>query len=835
MRFTVAALIVSLATVFSVTAQPAPGLNPGAQLENGESSSNTLYNGDRGEGSVLEPEVPAAESSPAESSPTQRAFSKEAKLKTWSDANVVHRQDIKRLLEMIPDISTTSDREDQLRKMELCREIVLALEKTYDRLDSYSKELKNSPTRLVHKDNPGYQLEMSIAQSKQSAMQAIIQARITIRENTKVMEMWKAKVPASDIQDNEETRQHTTDSRPEEAVKTEAKKLTFAKQEEARIKAAKLKAAKLEAVRREKQAKLDAARLKEDKLRETRLKEQTKLKADKLENQSKLDDVRREAAKLKRWLEEQIWLEEQVRLEEHAKLEAVMREAGRIKAGKSERAWLEKQAKLKEQARLKSVRQEKDKLKADGLKDQARLEEDRLRDAQIKKQAKLKAGKLEEQARLNAVKLEQAKSRKDRLEQGKPEKQARLRAVRREERTRREEQAKREADRLEEEKLKADRLEEQARREAVRLEKDAKLKEARLNAAKIEAARIRETILKEVRLNTARLEEAKIKAAKIEAARLEAAKVEAAKIEKARAEVIKQRQSDLSKRSAGTGNMFGIYSTQSSDTISERRVVAIGDLHSDFKMSVKTLQMANIIDVNLNWIAGNTIVVQTGDVVDRGADTIKLYALLRALTDQAKEHGGRLIQLLGNHETMNMKEDLRYVSEEDTASYGGSDARSHAFSKHGILGGICERSELQPKLMTLCFSMQGITDLNWSSLGIDVLNTLVHQELVGRDAEYISKSKIFGKHGPLWYRGFATRDDDAFCDFVKDVLSNLKASRMVIGHTPTEDGRIAIGVTDWFTLSMWVFRDLFEGRIAALEIVGEPCHSVVSTIHHVTC
>ncbi|KAH9267797.1 hypothetical protein BASA83_009736 [Batrachochytrium salamandrivorans] len=263
----------------------------------------------------------------------------------------------------------------------------------------------------------------------------------------------------------------------------------------------------------------------------------------------------------------------------------------------------------------------------------------------------------------------------------------------------------------------------------------------------------------------------------------------------------------------------GIYSTQSSDTISERRVVAIGDLHSDFKMSVKTLQMANIIDVNFNWIAGNTIVVQTGDVVDRGADTIKLYALLRALTDQAKEHGGRLIQLLGNHETMNMKEDLRYVSKEDTASYGGSDARSHAFSKHGNTGRYLRTLGIAAKVDDTVFFHAG-TDLNWSSLGIDVLNTLVHQELVGRDAEYISKSKIFGKHGPLWYRGFATRDDDAFCDFVKDVLSNLKASRMVIGHTPTKDGMIGNRCDGLvYIIDVGISRSV-RGRIAALEIVG---------------
>ncbi|KAH6564809.1 hypothetical protein BASA62_007694 [Batrachochytrium salamandrivorans] len=282
--------------------------------------------------------------------------------------------------------------------------------------------------------------------------------------------------------------------------------------------------------------------------------------------------------------------------------------------------------------------------------------------------------------------------------------------------------------------------------------------------------------------------------------------VEEAKIERARAEVIKQRQSNPNKDQLE--EMFGIYSTQSSDAISERRVVAIGDLHGDFKMSVKTLQMANIIDVNFNWIAGNTIVVQT------------LYALLRALTDQAKRHGGRLIQLLGNHETMNMAGDLRYVSDEDIASYGGLNIRSHAFSENGDLGRYLRTLGIGAKVDDTVFFHAG-TGLKWSRLGIDVLNTLAHQELVGRNAEYISNSEIFDEHGPLWYRGFATRDDNVFCDFVKDVLFNLKASRMVIGHTPTEDGRISNRCDGLvYIIDVGISRSI-RGRIAALEIVGD--------------
>lgn len=44
--------------------------------------------------------------------------------------------------------------------------------------------------------------------------------------------------------------------------------------------------------------------------------------------------------------------------------------------------------------------------------------------------------------------------------------------------------------------------------------------------------------------------------------------------------------------------------------------------------------------------------VQTGDIVDRGKDTIALYHLFDELRVQAEAAGGAVVSLLGNHELM---------------------------------------------------------------------------------------------------------------------------------------------------------------------------------------
>lgn len=94
------------------------------------------------------------------------------------------------------------------------------------------------------------------------------------------------------------------------------------------------------------------------------------------------------------------------------------------------------------------------------------------------------------------------------------------------------------------------------------------------------------------------------------------------------------------------------------------RIVAIGDVHGDLDALVSILQEADLIDDQRRWSGGNAILVQTGDLLDRGAYDKQVMDLLMELEKQAPRSKGRVVVLLGNHEMMNITGDLRYVAPE---------------------------------------------------------------------------------------------------------------------------------------------------------------------------
>lgn len=98
-------------------------------------------------------------------------------------------------------------------------------------------------------------------------------------------------------------------------------------------------------------------------------------------------------------------------------------------------------------------------------------------------------------------------------------------------------------------------------------------------------------------------------------------------------------------------------------------IVAIGDLHGDYDAYVALLRAAGLTDRKGRWTGGDTIFVQTGDVPDRGPDSLKIIEHLMKLKVQAKKKGGAVITLVGNHEAMNMTGDLRYVHPGEYAAF----------------------------------------------------------------------------------------------------------------------------------------------------------------------
>ena len=96
-------------------------------------------------------------------------------------------------------------------------------------------------------------------------------------------------------------------------------------------------------------------------------------------------------------------------------------------------------------------------------------------------------------------------------------------------------------------------------------------------------------------------------------------------------------------------------------SIAEPRLVAIGDAHGDFQQFVDLLKSANLLDRRNRWSGEDAILVQLGDLPDRGPDTRKIMDLLIKLEKAAARKGGQVVTLIGNHDAMNMYNDLRYV------------------------------------------------------------------------------------------------------------------------------------------------------------------------------
>ena len=281
------------------------------------------------------------------------------------------------------------------------------------------------------------------------------------------------------------------------------------------------------------------------------------------------------------------------------------------------------------------------------------------------------------------------------------------------------------------------------------------------------------------------------------------------------------------------------------------RIVAIGDLHGDYDVWIDIARAAGLVDAKNRWAGGTTILVQAGDIVDRGADSLKIIRHLRKLEKEAAKAGGRVIVLLGNHDAMNMTGDLRYVDPGEYAAFRDAhsqalrqavwDANGKVFTgnykaKHpemtdkairdawfasmplgmleherawapdGEIGSWIVTLPAVVKLGDTLFVHGGLSAPYTAMGGIDEINRRASSALKARDTAYTSI--INDPLGPLWYRGLITRGT-AFESEVTAaatasgtaprprppidqeldlVLTAFAAKRLVIAHTPSLKG-----------------------------------------------
>ena len=301
------------------------------------------------------------------------------------------------------------------------------------------------------------------------------------------------------------------------------------------------------------------------------------------------------------------------------------------------------------------------------------------------------------------------------------------------------------------------------------------------------------------------------------------------------------------------------------------RVVAISDVHGAYDAMVSTLKNAGILDGSLRWSAGETHLVITGDLLDRGPDSRNVMDLIMGIEPEAESAGGEVHLLLGNHEVMNLVGDLRYVSIAEYAAFAADEsadererwfriyhdrqmivtnesalrekfdanrppgffAHRQAFRSNGKYGKWLLSKPLIAVINGTAFVHGGLAPVV-AEIGLEGVNgnmkgellTYVQQLEVLYDAGVLAPAENFYNHAsvlaalpagldrpadlkaaiatvsklsdaaihdpdsPLWYRGNVGCGPLIEIDRIGPALTAIGASRVVIGHTPTQTRQV---------------------------------------------
>ena len=314
------------------------------------------------------------------------------------------------------------------------------------------------------------------------------------------------------------------------------------------------------------------------------------------------------------------------------------------------------------------------------------------------------------------------------------------------------------------------------------------------------------------------------------------------------------------------------------------RIVAVGDLHGDFGAWTQIARAAGLIDAGGNWAGGKTTLVQLGDILDRQPDSLKIVRNLQQLQKEAPRAGGKVVVVLGNHETMNLLGDFRYTTPGEFAAFvtpnsgavrdrvyeqnrAALETAAHAtnpaltpqqirdawmaqhplgwvehkiaWSPAGELGRWAMRNPPVVKIGGTLFVHGGLS-AEYSKLTIDQINSRFAKAMAAGDAS--PATILYDPLGPIWYRGLVMRDPDAEEARAKAippaavlspdqelnaVLSAFGAQRLVIGHTPDLKGIEILGAGRLARIDTGISR-AYGGPLSWLEIVGSTMtpHSV---------
>jgi len=234
-----------------------------------------------------------------------------------------------------------------------------------------------------------------------------------------------------------------------------------------------------------------------------------------------------------------------------------------------------------------------------------------------------------------------------------------------------------------------------------------------------------------------------------------------------------------------------IFTPQKSRYENVENIAALSDIHGQYDLAVEILKNNGIIDRNLDWNFGKGHLVIVGDVFDRGPKINEMLWLLYKLEIQAKETGGRLHFLLGNHEYMVLHKDLRYVHDRYTISSKLLGLEyDELYSNQTIIGRWLRSKSTIIKINNSIFVHGGISEEFISKNGIDLSDTnQIMRSSIQRSKQEMKSTDFYktyyGKKSLIWYRGYFY--DNLVDADISKILTQVNSEHIVVGHCSNEE------------------------------------------------
>lgn len=222
----------------------------------------------------------------------------------------------------------------------------------------------------------------------------------------------------------------------------------------------------------------------------------------------------------------------------------------------------------------------------------------------------------------------------------------------------------------------------------------------------------------------------------------------------------------------------------------------MADTHGEFEIAVSLLRAHRIVDSQLRWSFGEGHLVILGDVFDRGAHQTELIWFFYKLESEAQRAGGRVHFILGNHESMVLSGDDRYLHQKyrDATKLLGARSYAELWDATTLLGQWLRSKAAAMKIGNNLCAHGGIAPQAVDrGLTLDAMNGTLRAVLAERQAlppaRQALASFVSGPLGPLWYRGYFSdmREQggppQATTDDVRRIREHYGVARILVGHT----------------------------------------------------